>query len=57
MGSSRDDSEEQFSLNTDYSPPATSNFLKFTEDEIDPAEETLPSFDSIANEENDDAEV
>ncbi|KAH0940535.1 hypothetical protein HID58_000172, partial [Brassica napus] len=23
MGSSRDDSEEQFSLNTDYSPPAT----------------------------------
>ncbi|KAG5383908.1 hypothetical protein IGI04_035378, partial [Brassica rapa subsp. trilocularis] len=27
------------------------------EDEIDPAEETLPSFDSIANEENDDAEV
>ncbi|KAF3574361.1 hypothetical protein F2Q69_00061564 [Brassica cretica] len=27
------------------------------EDEIDPEEETLPSFDFIANEENDDEEV
>ena len=32
-------------------------FFKFIEDELDPEEETLPSFDSIANAENDDEEV